>query len=200
MLATDETQALNWSGAESECLQKIHRFPLYRIGVIGDGSCLCHAVARALSRPYTCKNMEWSRSHSIRKLRDEIADCLPNFYDSLSSGTIKEFASVVPEYSLSSLQELFRSSAPLGQEAFEIITKILNVDVYLLDLSRKDVYMMSGRDLLYKKRKSVIIVYSAGHYEAVGVYSAKNNCIATLFDPNFELIVLLRQRINELEK
>jgi hypothetical protein len=52
-------------------------------------------------------------------------------------------------------------------------------------------------DLLYKRRKSIVILYLPGHYELVGV-RYKNGVEKTLFSPDDPFIKVLRRRMEKL--
>ena len=201
-----ETEALDWSnysfGFDGMC----------RIGTIADGSCLFHAVAQSYYKPYRrgrVDDIALDRINFIRQLRQELASKLgdpvdendpnsPSHYQLISRGEMESFGQIVPQYSLESMKRELSSDNAVDNAYNEFISDILNKDIYLLDVVRKDVYI-TGKDLdiLYKERDSIVLLYVPGHYELVGIRNNKGE-IKTLFSHDHPFIRSIQRRMTEV--
>lgn len=172
------------------------RFPLIRIATDGDGSCFFHAVLAGFFVPYReqmLNDRPTSRREIALGLRIVLAD---NFdletYKSLGNGHLEEFSKSDPNYSYDNLKRLLKSNLPIGNEFIEYISNRLDKDIYLLDIIRQNIYSQAcDISLLYKGRKSVVLLYLPGHYELIGL-RREDGSIATHFDPEHELIQFLK--------
>jgi len=208
---TDQTVTnLDWPDGPFE------QFDMKQIHTIRDGSCLFHCIANAMNKSYKLgeKNGKpFDRSSFIRGFRKELALKLESrvdstdpeskiWYDTISRGRLREFTEgeeLHPDaarYTLEEMQNELMSSNPVDFIYNELISEILNVDIYILDNNTRDVYMI-GNDvsLYYKNRNSIVILYMPGHYDLVGINT--NNGIRTFFGPNHQLIETIRDRIVE---
>lgn len=197
-LKNSEYEKLNWDLFKN----------LVRIRVPGDGSCLFHSLAKSFYKPYIRGNIDgkyFDRNRFVKQLRKDLADKLgkkvdpsnpesPTYYETVSNGELPEIAKSLPAYSLENLQKELNSDNPVDNIYNEFISNELNKDIYILDYTKQDIYM-TGTDLnlLYKNRKSIVLLYLPGHYELVGV--EENGKIKTLFDPDHELIKTIQKRI-----
>jgi len=203
-LTNSEWENLNWD----------HPFGfkgLIRIRTPPDGSCFFHAITKSYFLPYITGKINgkpFNRQSFIRKLRADLAKRLgarinpknpasPTFYDTLSRGELRSFAESVPFYSLENMQKVLNSNLPVDNVYNEFISNQLDKDIYILDMTKKDVYI-TGQDteILYKNRPSIVILYLPGHYELVGL--KENGVIKTLFEPTHNLIKSIRNRMDEL--
>ena len=71
-----------------------------------------------------------------------------------------------------------------------------------MDLESQDVYMQEDFDILYKGRRSIVLIYMpsqnenmAGHFETVGIRTRTG--INTVFSPDHEFITTIRNRIDQ---
>ena len=154
---------------------------LVKIETIGDGSCLFHAILRAYGLDYfNTKNIH-ARQLYAKQLRHELADLLikinpytgRSYYDSLHNGTLREFSENVKEYSLYNMYNELRSNSAVGNVYHELISNYLNLDIYLIDILKGDVYpTTSDLNCLYKNRNSIFIAVVPGHFEVIGVKDA----------------------------
>ena len=205
ILTDTEMERLEWTGP--------FRYPdLVRIRVSPDGSCFFHAVAKSYFEPYILGR--WSngkpvnRRTFVAKLREDLSVKLgskiepgnlqsPTYYDTLSRGRLADFSTSVPQYSLQNMVKELNSNRPVDNVYNEFISDQLNKDIYILDAIKQDVYMTGhDDDILYKNRKSIVILYLPGHYELVGVH--ENGTTKTIFDPSHDLIRAIRQRMNTI--
>ena len=183
---------------------------MYRIRTIGDGSCFFHAIASAYFKPYiegVNGGKAFDRRSFVRKLRQELADKLgqrinpvdpnsPTYYQQLSRGKLEEMSKDLDKYSLKYMQNELRASVSVDNMYNEFISNVLDKDIYILDLSKKDVYITgSDDDLLYKGRDSIVIGAMPGHYELIGIMVEGR--IKTLFPHSHPFIEAIRTRMIE---
>lgn len=200
-------ESLNWDGN--------FRYPnMVRVFTIGDGSCLFHGVISSFFSPYRKGELSGrplNRRAFVLKFRQELADKLEEparpdessgtWYEMLGRGQLLEFSKTVPEFSLSAMQAELRSGGPVDNKYNELISEILNKDIYLLNSETKDLYVTGNdSDILYKDRESIVILYNSGHYEVIGVKDPSNSAITLLFSPGDPFIESIRTRMREIHK
>jgi len=173
------------------------------ISTIGDGSCFFHSVLRAFNTEYTKAKSISDRVNMARTFRNALAELLEevdpltgkNYYAGLNNGELEKISGGVKEYSLAGLQKELRSSASVDNIYQELISNCLNKDIYIIDGVKKDMYHVgSAFSLYYKGRNSIIIYYTPGHFEVVGLKHS-NGTIDTLFTPEHPLIQSCRERL-----
>jgi len=199
---------------EYEKIKIFKEFDLIRIRVPLDGSCFFHSILKAYFKPYIVGKIDgeaFNRKEFIKNLRKDLAKKLGSrvdprdkksktHYQTLSNGELENISKDIPKYSLKNMQKELNSSSPVSNIYNEFISNELDIDLYILDAEKKDVYMTgTDEDLLYKNRKSVVILYMPGHYELVGLMNSDQE-VETLFSPNSKLIQKIRERMNELVK
>lgn len=203
-----EFEKLQWDGW-------LKGFNLIRTRVPMDGSCMFHAIAKAYFKPYIVgKNSEggvFDRMEFIKNLRKDLSKKLAlkvnpedpkskTYYQSLANGELENIAKSLPQYSLENMQKELDSNTPISNYFNEFISDQLNIDIYILDAKKKDVYMMaSDLKLLYKNRQSVVILYMPGHYELIGLMQDQSY-IETYFPPSHPFILKIRERMNSKVK
>ena len=207
-LLNHEYENLKWSGV-------FKKFNLIRIRTDMDGSCFFHALAKAYFKPYIVGKIDdepFNRKEFIKNLRKDLAKTLAlkvdpedteskTYYQTLSNGEFEKISETMPKYSLKHMQkELANSSKPVSNIYNEFISDQLNLDIYILNVKTKDVYMTgSDNSLLYKNRRSIVVLYLPGHYELIGLMDKDNN-IETIFSPKSKFIKKIRERMTELIK
>lgn len=183
-------------------------FNAIRIKTDMDGSCFFHAIAKAYFKPYINGDTNYRKEY-IKSLRKELSIRLGStiegsdktFYETINNGELPDMAEELPECSLEKMQAELDSFQPISNIYNEFISDQLDIDVYILDAIKRDVYMTaSDNNVLYKKRKSVVLLYLPGHYELVGLLRNKEKNIQTLFDANSPFIRRIQERMNELCK
>jgi hypothetical protein len=209
-----EYEKLNWEGV-------FKNFNLIRIRTEADGSCFFHSLAKAYFKPYIIGKIgdaTFNRKEFIKNLRKDLAITLgtkinpenpgsKTYYQTLSNGELEKSSEAIPSYSLENMQKALKTfTKPVSNIYNEFISNQLDIDIYILDGKKKDVYMTGTDDnLLYKNRKSVVILYiqgskgNPGHYELVGSMQ-KNTNIETCFAPDSALVLAIRKRMNRLRK
>ena len=200
-LIKNEYEKLEWEGIFKD-------FNLIRIRTDMDGSCFFHALAKAYFKPYILgkiDNEPFDRKEFIKNLRKDLSKKLgmkkgnKTYYELLSKGELAKTSKEMPQYSLENMQKELDSYSPVSNIYNEFISNQLNLDIYILNSETKDVYM-TGTDeiLLYKNRRSVVILYLPGHYELIGVMYKDG--VETVFSPNSKFIGKIRKRMKELIK
>ena len=181
----------------------IEQTNLVVIPTLGDGNCFFHSVLRAFNTNYTNAKSITDRVNMARTFRNALADLLEeidpltgkNYYAGLNNGELEKFSGGVKEYSLAGLQKELRSSSSVDNIYQELISNCLNKDIYIIDGTKKDMYHVgTAFPLYYKGRNSVIIYYTPGHFEVVGLKHS-NGSIDTLFTPEHPLIQACRERL-----
>lgn len=185
-------------------------FNLIRIKTEADGSCFFHAIAKSYSKTYITGKIgdkAINRKNFIRNLRKELSTKLGSqidsnssktYYEKIAKGELPKISKTLPEYSLENMQKELDSYSPVSNIYNELISDLLNIDIYILDGIKKDVYMTGTDDnILYKNRRSIVILYLPLHYELVGIINSENR-IETYFSPNSSLIKSIRNRMKEL--
>jgi hypothetical protein len=179
------------------------KFSLVRVGIFADNSCFFHCLALALSRDYaTHICYTESRKKWISELRIDFANELKKHYSFLGRGKFSEFSQSVPEFSLENMISNLCSSKPVGTEIFELVSNVLDIDIYVFDLEKESVYPL-GDSIFFQNRKSIILGYISNHYELIGRRTRRRNesckclpCrgVKVVFSPNSSIISLFRKQ------
>ena len=118
----------------------------------------------------------------------------PTYYETLSRGSLKEFSSVYPKYSLNNLQRELISNNSVDSVYHEYISNLLNKDIYILDSATHDVYILPDSEIYYKGRDSIVLIWVNGdHFDLVGLNTDKG--LKTYFNKNSDFIRSIRRRI-----
>lgn len=182
---------------------------LVRISTIGDGSCLIHSILKAFYKPYQENDDEMYRTQLAKELRRDLAFLLnyenpeyPNhtYWESSGRGAFPRIMmqqlaneSLVQElkvdFSLSGLQRLFNSYSYLGDEVYQYISDVLDVDIYILRATSEDIFPHINTRNPKISRNGIVIVGNSYHYEVVAVET--NGEFQTTFPPNDPFILAL---------
>lgn len=177
---------------------------LVRFGTPMDGSCLFHAIVNGFFIPYhkeEIRGKKLSRREIIRKMRDELADKLDEidpengkktYYQTINGGNTQEFAKSVQEFTIENMKRVLKSNEFIGYGYIELIGRCINVDIYILEEKRQDIY--KSDENWTGGRPSVIVYYhDFGHYELVAL-EHEDGTYTTFFSPDHSLIQFLKSR------
>ena len=203
-LSKEEFEQLEWDTFSD--------FKMVRIRTDADGSCFFHALLKGYFKPYIQEEIDgktFNRRDFVRNLRHDLAEKLAKpikkgsektYYNQLNRGQMETLAEDMPECTLENMQAELGSSRPVSNLYNEFVSNELDIDIYILDGIKRDVYMTGSDDaLLYKNRKSVVVLYLPGHYELIGLLH-NGEYIETFFSPQSKFINHIRERMNQLRK
>lgn len=191
---------------------------LYVIKVPPDGSCFFHSILRAFYKEYIETESKNYRTVLVKKLRYSLSEALgerneftnTSEYDAMGNGYYRKYNEAVKmvdgdTHSMEYLQAELKSNNSVDHSYIEILSNHLNLDIYLISSKTGDVYLTgTDRNLLYKNRKSIVILYSPGHYDIIGIKrkTEHNESVIfnTLFSCDHDLILAIKGRINQLIK
>jgi len=168
---------------------------LYYDDVIADGSCFFHALLYICSKYYHKLNIKDKHSFA-RAFRKELSQQLPKYYDKLSRGQLKSLSKDIPELRLPYMISELNSDLWIGQSYLEYISVILGIDIYILDNSKKRVYIMGDDSIYYKHAPSIVLLYRQHHFQVISL--KRKHKFVTIFRPNDPFIEDIRNQINYL--
>lgn len=170
-----------------------------RIPALGDGSCMFHAILQAFNKTYIESNNR-EKQRIVRQVRNDLSDILDKkigdrvCYDQLSRGSLKTFAKYVPEASLKNMKRSLAGNDWGDYRFLELLSNIFEIDIYIIDRDKGDLYNTGDTELFYKNRDSIIILNNSNfHFDTVGVKT--KNGIRTLFDHNEPLVTKLQSKL-----
>jgi hypothetical protein len=173
------------------------------VPTIGDGNCYFHSVLRAFNNSYINAEKTFDRINLTRSFRNALADRLSeidpitgyDYYSGLNNGTLEQFSDGVKEYSKDALRKELLSSQPVDNIYQELISNCINKDIYMIDGETNDMIFTGNTfTLYYKGRNSIVIYYTPGHYEVVGIQRSDGS-IDTVFTPEHPLIEICKERL-----
>lgn len=169
-------------------------FTLTKIKVLGDGNCLFHALLLGFSIYYRnslYNGLRIERLQVVNELRKELAKLLVKEYDNLSKGLMQKYSESVKEFSLEQMRKALETSGvPIGYGYLEHIANSLNKDIIVFDAKKSCVYKTDENELLWKDRNTIILNYSDGHYDLIGL--TNDGVVDTYFSPEHELVQQLK--------
>jgi hypothetical protein len=189
---------------------------LHVIKVPPDGSCFFHSVLRGFHKDYIAATTLEERKQLCRKLRTSTSESLEEKntttnmteYDSMGNGYYKKFNEATQGvdgdlYSLKALQRELLSSSAVNHAYIEILSNHLILDIYIISAVTGDLYLTgTEKKLLYKERRSIVLLYTPGHYDIIGIKrdtpSGSKVIFDTLFSTNHKFILAIKERMLEL--
>lgn len=174
-------------------------YDFVRIKAIGDGSCMFHSILQAFNKSYI--NSSTSEKIEItRQFRNDLSDILDKeidgkiCYNQLSRGNLEEFSKTVPETSLKNMKKSLKSREWGDFRFLELISNILDLDIYIIYDDTMDIYNTGDPELFYKNRDSIIILNNSNvHFDTVGIKT--KNGTRTLFNSTEPVIKELRSKM-----
>ena len=190
-----------------------------RIGAIGDGSCFFHAALGGYYPVYQNNNDYQFRRQFVSMLRRDVAYTLEMedpenlgmiMWQTAANGQFTalyeqqlmglDFTDIFDypvDFSLNGLQQLFNSTAYLGNEVYQYASDILGIDIYVMRLTNRDLYVHQNTSVRGLVRKVIVISGNGNHYETIGVERGPNELFQTVFDQNDPFILALRSQIDD---
>lgn len=127
----------------------------------------------------------------------DLADTLHRGVDFLPDETVDELLarSLVRAYQ-NFQQDLRDCDSYLGDDYFEYVANMFDLDVYVVDARFGKPVVLGTRDALYKGRPSIVLLLVNGnHWESLGI--EVDSTVQTLFNPDHPLIRFLTEKITE---
>jgi len=179
-------------------------FTLYAIPSIGDGSCFLHSVLRAISPEYTSKTRK-EKIEMVSDIRKELAEMLDKkpegtneektYYELLSRGELKELSKTFDETKLETMKKFLRGKGWFNELYIEFISNVFDVDIYIIDHNKKDLYIRGSNELYFKNRNSIIIgYYSELHFDTLAIKDT-NGKKRTYFSPSSPVVSCLKNKL-----
>lgn len=212
---------------------------LVRLATINDNS-LCHALLKGLYPVYQNILDSDKRREMVSFFRHDLAQALdfenkmtPNYTYHLTSGRgyfvnkmieeLLNFEAIKKyniDFSLRGLQSFYNSNIELGEESYEYLSDILNIDIYIVNLTKDDVILNYSTALNNKDRKAVviglIIKNNEKYYETIAfdngeyfqTFFESDHEIISYFDsikdrkpnPNFDFLSFLKLKVGSLSQ
>ena len=174
-------------------------YDFIRIGAIGDGSCMFHSILQGFNKSYINSSVQ-DKIKITRQFRNDLSEILDEkisgkmCYKQLSRGSLEDFSKVVPETSLDNMKKSLSSNQWGDVRFLELISNVLNIDIFVIWSETKKLYNLGDKDLYYKNRDSIIILNSGNfHFDTIGLKTKNGN--RTLFDKNEPVIKQLRAKL-----
>jgi len=163
------------------------------IPAIGDGSCMFHSILQSFNKTYIRSNREGKKA-MCKMFRNDLAEVLSyhikgqRIYDSLSRGTLSELADAVPETSLVNMKRSLKSDDWGDIRFLELISNILDLNIIVIDLSKKEVYRTGDNEIYIKKNRDTIFIANINNYHFDTVGLEIDGSIRTIFRYNETVI------------
>lgn len=169
------------------------------ITAIADGSCMFHSILQAFNKTYNTLD-NTGKKNMVREFRNNLSDVLSEeldgvkIYDTLSRGELKEFSNFYPPASLNAMQRDLRSNTWGDIRFLELLTSILDLNIFIIDKYKSDVYHTGDPELLYKHRDSIIILnINNVHFDTIGVETKSG--LKTLFNKDDSIVKLMLSKV-----
>jgi hypothetical protein len=179
-------------------------FTMIKLNTLGtENSCFFHAILQSFHKDYINAGSVDEKTRLTRTLRNLLSKQLRSIdengeivYDTLSNGQLRSFSENVQsigECSLENMTKILEGYAMITDAFIELTSKCLEIDIYILDESKKDIYFFAGQDLI-KNRNSVVISWNGiNHYSTIGIKN--KNSYSTFFTPTHQFIEFLKERV-----
>ena len=195
---------------------------LVRISCIGDGSCFTHALLKAISPDYQEMDSAEIRVGMAEELRLYLSSQVsmdnprtdepywistsggsliyhtinglkyPNYVRLREGGDMSAWIRFDP--SPYGIARFFNSREWIDTSVFDIIADILELDIFVVQSSVRDLDPISSTRRKGSKRNSIVIAGNGVHYEVVALPEGKY--FRTVFPPDHEFIAVLERKFN----
>lgn len=166
---------------------------------IPDGSCMFHSILQAFNKTYNTLDNN-GKKLMVREFRNNLSDVLTEdvdgeiIYNKLSRGELEEFSKFYPPASLKVMQRDLKNNTWGDFRFLELLSEILDLNIFIIDRTKSDVYQTGDPELLYKHRDSIIILNTNNiHFDTMGLKSKRG--VKTLFNKNDPVIKLILSKM-----
>ena len=169
------------------------------ISAIADGSCMFHSILQAFNKTYNTLDNN-GKKVMVREFRNNLSDVLVEepygvkIYDTLSRGELKEFSNFYPPASLNVMQRDLKNNTWGDIRFLELLSEILDLNIFIIDKYKSDIYQTGDPELLYKHRDSIIILNTNNiHFDTVGI---ETKCgLKTLFSKDDSIVKIMLSKV-----
>lgn len=176
-----------------------NEFEFQVISAIPDGSCMFHSILQAFNKTYNTLDNN-GKKLMVREFRNNLSDVLTEevdgeiIYNKLSRGELKEFSKFYPPASLKDMQRDLKNNTWGDFRFLELLSSILDLNIFIIDRTESDVYQTGDPELLYEDRDSIIILNTNNiHFDTLGLKT--NRGLKTLFNKNDSVIKLILSKM-----
>ena len=169
------------------------------IPAIPDGSCMFHSILQAFNKTYNTLDNKGKKS-MVRDFRNDLSDVLTeevdgvSIYSKLSRGELKEFSKFYPPASLKVMQRDLKNNTWGDFRFLELLSEILDLNIFIIDRTKSDVYQTGDKELLYKDRDSIIILNTNNiHFDTLGLKTKHG--VKTLFNKNDPIVKIMLSKM-----
>ena len=150
----------------------------------------------------------------VRKIRFLLSEMLDDpdsldgeksYYEILSRGELKNLSEHMDETKIENMKRFLDSNNWFNQLYVEFISLVFDIDIYIIDYRKGELYNLGDVELFYKGRNSIIIGYSDNlHFETLAIKD-ENGIKRTYFSPTSAPIrelnsLLFRNRLKDEPK
>ena len=177
----------------------IKEYKFQIIPAIGDGSCMFHSILQSFNKTYNTLDNNGKRV-MVRDFRNDLSDVLSEevdgvtVYNTLSRGELKEFSNFYPPASLKVMQRDLKNNTWGDIRFLELLTNILDLNIFIIDKNKSDVYHTGDPELLYKERDSIIILNTNNiHFDTIALKT--NHGLKTLFNKEETIVKIMLSKV-----
>jgi hypothetical protein len=142
-------------------------FNIYRIGTIGDGSCLLHSIMTH-EKEYR-KLSEKMKSKYIKKLRKKLYKIYDEkSWENTGNGSLKLYSNIDKSYTYKKIKKRINSLQWMGDEYIDFISNYININIFIIIIENNHIIKLNNFNINYNPLfDSIIILYLNNHYESI---------------------------------
>ena len=178
-------------------MTELNKFQI--IPAIADGSCMFHSILQAFNKTYNTLDNN-NKKEMVREFRNNLSDVLEEevngdiIYNKLSRGELKDFSKFYPPASLKAMQRDLKNNTWGDFRFLELMSEILDLNIFIIDKTKSDIYQTGDKELLYKDRDSIIILNTNNiHFDTIGLKTKHG--VKTLFNKNDPVVKLMLSKM-----
>ncbi len=178
---------------------------LVRIAVIADGSCILHALLKAVYVPYQNNESAAYRISLAERVRREMARMLsPEIWAAIDDGElIKRVTEMVEprlskgkmfDYTLNGMKRMLNSDYWMGDETYSLLATIFNCNILFWFGTDSEIY---ADDWVWDTDKPVVMLVNNGHHcELIG--KRREGVIQTVWSKADPFLAMVKGRFQHL--